>query len=323
MREVTFSRKNGSRWVEFESYLSKSKKFNPDRLARLFIELTDDLAYAQTFYPESKTTQYLNQLAVKAHQALYKRSQGKKFRLGHFFFMEYPLVLYKNRRKMFYSFLFVLFAALIGAVSVANDDGFARLILGDDYVNMTLKNIEEGKPMAVYESESSANMFFAISWNNIKVSFIVFAAGILFSVGTYFLLFTNGLMIGVFQYFLYQKGLFLSSFLTIWLHGTIEIFSIIVAGASGMLVGNSILFPGTHSRGLSLRRGAMEGVKMLVGLIPFFLIAGFIESYITRYSDYSVAADWTIIAVSAAILIFYFFIYPIVVYKKYTNRIVE
>ena len=319
MREVTFSRKNGSRWVEFESYLNKSTTFNPDRLARLYIELSDDLAYAQTFYPHSKTTKYLNQLTVKAHQALYKRSQEKKFTIGQFFTTEYPLILYRNRRKMFYSFLFMLLAAIIGAVSVAHDDGFARLILGDHYVNMTLDNIEQGKPMAVYESKGSGEMFLFIAWNNIKVSFLIFAAGIAFSIGTWFLLFTNGVMLGVFQYFFYQKGLFLTSFLTIWLHGTIEIFSIIVAGASGLIVGNSILFPGTYPRGLSLRKGAMEGVKMLSGLIPFFVVAAFIESYITRHSDYSLATDWAIIGFSLAILIFYFFIYPIMVFKIYSH----
>lgn len=320
MREVAFSRKNGPRWVEFESYLSNSRKFNPDRLARLFIEITDDLAYAQTFYPDSKTTKYLNQLAVKAHQILYKRTQAKKFRLYHFFTTDYPLLLYKNRQKIFYSFLFVFFSALIGIISTANDDTFIRLILGDHYVNMTLENIEKGQPMAVYESESSLNMFFLICWNNIRVSFLVFAAGMLFSVGSYILLFTNGLMIGAFQYFFYQKGLFLTSFVTIWLHGTIEIFSIIVAGASGIIIGNSIMFPGTYSRIHSLQKGAKEGAKILSGLIPFFIVAAFIESYITRHSDFSVVIDWAIISVSVAIIICYFFIYPNIVFKKITNK---
>ncbi len=320
MREVTFLRKNGSRWVEFESYLSHSKNFDPDDLARLFIEITDDLAYSQTFYPNSKTTKYLNQLAIKAHQLLYKRSQAKRFNLKHFFSVEYPLLLFNNRRKILYSFLFVLFTALIGVISTANDDAFVRLILGDQYVNMTLKNIESGNPMAVYESESSSSMFFHICWNNIRVSFLVFTAGILFAVGSYVLLFFNGLMIGAFQYFFYQKGLLLTSVLTIWLHGTIEIFSIIVAGAAGIILGNSIMFPGTYSRIVSLRRGTVEGAKMLIGLIPFFILAAFIESYLTRHSDVSAVVDFAIIGGSSVIISLYFIVYPRILFKKLNHK---
>ena len=70
--------------------------------------------------------------------------------------------------------------------------------------------------------------------------------------------------------------------LAIWLHGTLEIWSIIVAGAAGLALGNGWLFPGTYSRLESFKRGAKRGVKIVVGTIPIFIMAGFIESFITQ-----------------------------------------
>ncbi|MCZ7612834.1 MAG: hypothetical protein M5T52_04650 [Ignavibacteriaceae bacterium] len=79
MREVTFLKKNADKWKEFETFLSSKENINPDKLAALFIELTDDLSYSRTFFPESKTTQYLNSLTARVHQSIYKsKKNGKK-----------------------------------------------------------------------------------------------------------------------------------------------------------------------------------------------------------------------------------------------------
>ena len=105
--------------------------------------------------------------------------------------------------------------------------------MGDAYVNMTEQNISNNDPMGVYKSHRQIDMFFGITFNNIRVSFVVFAAGIFLSLGTVFSLFRNGVMLGAFQYFFFKKGLLVTSILTIWIHGAIEISSIVIAGAAG------------------------------------------------------------------------------------------
>ena len=78
MKEVQFIKNNSERWKEVELFLSKKTSFqDPDKLAELFIQLTDDLSYSKTFYPQSKTTQYLNTLASKIHQSVYKNKKEK------------------------------------------------------------------------------------------------------------------------------------------------------------------------------------------------------------------------------------------------------
>ena len=315
MREIIFVKKNIDKWERFENLLKK-KRPNPDKLANLFIEITDDLAYARTYYPRGKTTSYLNNLAAKVHQSLYRNRRETGSRIVSFWLYELPQLFRSVHKEFFYSFLIFFIACLLGALSTAYDDHFARLILGDGYVNMTLRNIENGDPMAVYKGAHQNSMFFSITLNNIRVAFNTFALGLLLSFGTGYFLVVNGFMLGTFQFFFFQKGLLWTSVLSIWIHGTLEISAIVIAGAAGFALGNSILFPRTYSRIVSFRQGAVKGIKIIVGLVPIFIIAGFLESFVTRLTEASVFLKLTIILSSAAFIVYYFIIYPIQLDKR-------
>ena len=310
MREAAFVKQNERRWEQFESLLRQPGSADPDALADYFVRLTDDLAYAQTHYPQSNTARYLNNLAAQVHQAIYRNKKEDRGRVARFWKVELPQLYYEARRPVLYAFLIFVLSMGVGALSAAHDDTFVRLILGDAYVNMTLSNIERGDPMGVYKDMQQSDMFFAITFNNVRVSFLAFVLGLLASVGTGFMLFYNGVMVGAFQYFFYQKGLLLTSFLTIWTHGTLEISAIVLAGAAGLVMGNSLLFPGTYPRGESFRRGARRGLKMVIGLVPIFITAGFLEAFVTRLTEWPMAAKLAIIGSSACFIVYYFIIYP-------------
>ena len=82
-------------------------------------------------------------------------------------------------------------------------------------------------------------------------------------------------MLGSFQYFFFSKGLGFQSVLVIWIHGTLEISAIVLAGAAGLILGNSFLFPKTYTRMASIQKGAKDGLKIVIGLIPIFIVAAF------------------------------------------------
>ena len=206
----------------------------------------------------------------------------------------------------------------MGAVSASRDATFTRLILGDEYVDMTLENIEKGTPMGVYAQGTPAQMFWMITANNVKVAFIAFVFGLLFSAGSLWVLFTNGVMLGAFQYFFYEHGLLLHSALSVWAHGTFEITSIVVAGGAGLVMGNGLLFPGTYRRGESFRRSAMQGVKIVAGLVPFFIVAGWIEGFVTRHADTVPVVGAATIVLSLAGVVSYFVLYPYYLHKNKT-----
>lgn len=315
MREPAFLKLNSHRWKEFEKILQEERS-NPDYLADLYVQLTDDLSYAQTYYPQSNTVIYLNGLASKVHALIYKNKKEKKSRFKEFWMRELPVLMGKHQKALLYSFLIFFVATCVGALSSAFDDSYVRLILGDDYVNMTLENISKNDPMAVYKGSEETGMFLMITMNNIKVSFLTFVFGVFSSFGTGYLLFSNGIMLGAFQYFFYEKGLILTSVLTIWIHGTLEISAIIIAGAAGIVMGNSLLFPGTFSRIDSFKKGAKEGMKIVVGLVPIFIAAGFLEGFATRHTEWPLLVKLFIIISSALLIVLYFIVYPIVLNKK-------
>ncbi|OUJ75596.1 stage II sporulation protein M [Hymenobacter crusticola] len=307
MREAVFLRQNADKWRLYETEPVK----DPDELAARFIELTDDLSFARTFYPESPTTQYLNELTGKLHQAIYKNKKERTGRFGQFWRRELPLLVARSHRQLAWALICFLIATGIGALSAAYDDTFVRVILGDQYVNQTLRNIERGDPMAVYKSAGETSMFLFITANNIFVALRTFAMGVLLSFGTAYALFTNGLMLGAFQYFFVAKGLGIQSALTIWIHGTLEISAIVLAGGAGFVMGNSILFPGTFSRTESFRRGARDGLKLAIGLVPIFVVAGFLEGFVTRHTEMPLGASLLIIGGSFCFIFWYFILYPI------------
>lgn len=321
MKEITFLKQNAEKWQQFEALISAKGVSNPDLMADLFIQLTDDLSYSKTHYPKAKTTQYLNAIAARVHQEIYKNKKEQKSRIITFWKYELPFIFKNSHKQLLYAFIIFAVSILIGIVSTAYDDSFVRLILGDSYVNMTLENISKGDPMAVYKSGTQIDMFLGITINNIYVSFACFAMGILCSFGTGYMLFSNGIMLGAFQSFFYSKGLLLQSALIIWIHGTLEISAIVIAGCAGLTMGNSILFPGTYSRGVSFVRGAKQGVKIVVGLVPIFIIAGFLESFITRYSNMPMWLSVSIIGTSLSFIIWYFIIYPIRLNNRAQNKV--
>jgi len=306
MREALFIKQNTQRWKDYEN----SKSTSPDELAESFISITDDLAYAKTFHPKSNTTKYLNGLAAAFHQSIYKNKKEKTNRFISFWKYELPLIFYKHRKPLLYSLLFFLVFCLMGALSAKYDNTFVRLIMGDDYVNMTNENIAKGDPFGVYKQEGSFLMFLFIAANNIKVELMIFVMGIFLSVGSIYQLLMNGVMLGSFQYYFFSKGLGLKSIMVIWLHGTLEISAIIIAGGAGLIVGNSLLFPRTYTRIASLKNGAKDGLKIAIGIVPIFIIAAFFEGFVTRHTEMAIWQSASILTCSLVFIIWYVILYP-------------
>lgn len=317
MREIAFIKQNKEKWLEFELAIFGKAKKNPDELANLYIQMMNDLSYAQTYYPKSKTVIYLNHLASQIYQKIYKTKRTEKNRVVEFFLTEIPLLVYEYKRYLLYSFILFVATVSIGVVSAKYDPNFVRLILGDGYVNMTLENIKKGNPMAVYGSGSNWGSFIAITMNNLYVGAKCYFFGIFAGIGTFFIFLNNCIMLGSFQYFFYEEGVFWKSVRGIWIHGSMEIFAIVIETAAGFILGASMLFPKTFSRINSFKIGFKNSFKIFLSTFPFTISAGFLEGFITRYSiDMPNWLSSFIILLTLGIISFYYLIYPFIVNKK-------
>jgi uncharacterized membrane protein SpoIIM required for sporulation len=309
MRETKFIEQNKEKWAEYESMIQNGSG-EPEKLNDLFVQITDDLSYARTFYPNRSVKVYLNHLAQRIFNHIYKGRKFPKERLVQFWTNELPQVMWESRFALRLSLGIFVLSFVIGVVSSILNPDFAKVVLGESYVQMTLQNIESGDPMAVYKDHQPLGSFVGIAANNLWVAFLTAVAGVIASIGTVFLLISNGIMVGAFQFFFIEKGLFWPSFLTIWIHGTLEISAIIIAGGAGLIAGSGLLFPGTFTRTQAFQISMRRGMKIFVGIVPVIIIAAFFEGFLTRFTEVPDVLRGLFIVTSLAFVLGYYVVLP-------------
>jgi uncharacterized membrane protein SpoIIM required for sporulation len=315
MRETNFIQQNKEKWSDFERVLTDSHK-DPDKLHDVFIQITDDLSHARTFYPSRSVRAYLNGVAQLIFTDLYNRKKSPLSKLRFFFTDEMPQVVYESRWSFFWAIFFFLISFSIGYFSSMYDSEFLRTILGDSYVDMTVENIKKGDPMAVYKSSGRFDMTFGIMENNMRVTLMYFILGIFAGIGSVAMMMYNGIMLGSFLQFFAQNKLLGEANLTVWMHGTLEISAIVIGTAAGITMGRGLLFPGTYTRLQAFQMSARRAIKIMVGVMVMLFFAAIIEGNLTRHTETGTWFRGGFIALNILILLFYYGFLPFYKAKK-------
>ncbi len=321
MREARFIKKNVDKWNQYQ----QEETQDPDEMADRFVTLLDDLSYAKTFYPRSKVTRWINGIAAGIYQSIYQNKKHKYSRVLLFWKYELPLLFRRYHKTFLFTLiLFVLFVT-VGVVSSTTDRNYAASYFDHrvqpGYYDETISRIQKGDPFGIYKDDNPFSMFVRIAFNNISVAFKTVVFGVLFGIGTIVMMWTNGVMLGCFQYLFFSQGLGWQSVMVIWIHGTIEISSIVIASCAGLILGFGWLFPGTFTRKQSFLRAAKDAMKICISLIPFFIVAAFFESYVTHLmsntfqknsTDIGLPVPFSIIILSGSffLILWYFVLYP-------------
>jgi uncharacterized membrane protein SpoIIM required for sporulation len=334
LREALFIKKNRERWLKNQAAPAE----DADEMAKDFTQLVDDLAYAKTFYPSSKVTQFINTEASRIYLDIYKNRKEESNRLVTFWKYDLPLTIRKHHGTLLFSFIIFIIFWAVGFFISRNDETVARAVLGDGYIDMTQENINNGNPFGVYESGNPVLSWLGLMINNIKVSLRFYVEGIFCGVITLYDLSGEAVRLGVFHQYFSSRGLGPQVFMVVFVHGTLELTALIVAAAAGLVLGKSFLFPGTIRRLDALKKGAKDGVKMVIGLMPVFALAAFFEGFVTRlYNngfylgsklkgikifDLSIVTT-AIVLISLLFVIQYFIVYPILLSKKMAVQLNE
>jgi len=305
MRESRFIRKHKNTWRELELRTVSASR-DPLAWRDALSETTDHLSYARTHYRQRSIKHYLNNLATRLYEPLLRTRAPWRERFRSFWLDEIPLMCYQARHSMAIAAGILLLAVLIGMLSSAKYPEFPELIFGADYVQKTKALIAAGDPLGIYKSSDPGSMFFTIAVNNLKVVALIYVMGAFLAFGTVMILLSNGIMLGTFMYFFYSRGLAWEFNLTVWLHGTLEILGMVLAGSAGLSLGSGLLFPGTMSRRRSFYIAARRSIRLMMGCVPIILLAAWLEAFITRYGDMSALLRFSIIAGSFCGMIGYF-----------------
>lgn len=317
MKETEFIKQKEKSWRRFEA-LQKSGKADPNELTKLFVEITDDLSYARTYYQKRSVRVYLNYLAQLVVLKVNKNKKVNFSRFVRFFTHSLPMEFARSWKAMTLALVVFVGALMVGVVSSANDIEYAKQIMGEGYIKMTDENIANGDPMAVYHQHgSSVSSTFRLTQNNTRVAALTYTAGIGAGVPTIIIMIQNGIMLGAFHYYLYFKDVLFDSIWVIWIHGVLEISAIIIAGGAGLVLGGGLLFPGTYTRLQSLRISAKRSFKIALSCIFILIISGFLEGSVTRYTQMPMFFKYILVLGSLLFIIFYFISYPMYLYRNH------
>ena len=304
--------------------MQKDLSSDPEALSALYLDITDDLGFAQTYYSRRTIRVYLNQLAQRVFIVVNKYQKFSLRNVLDFWIIELPLELYRAKKYMGFALISFLAYIALGWISSSVYPEFTATVLGEGYVETTMQNIAKGNPLGIYENSSSFMMFIQITGNNLMVSILTFFAGIIFTLGTQIMLFGNGVMLGAFQHMFLKKGLLITSFLGIWIHGAFEISSIALSAGAGITAGAGWLFPGSFSRIQAFRSSFSRGAKIMLSILPFIVLAGYLESYVTRnYDTLPDVSKWTIIIGSFCLIGFLYVFLPMYQAQRYPERLFE
>ena len=280
-----FSASRQAHWVELENLLARSegnglRGFDAEQieaLGRAYRQVMSDLSIARRDFPDDQLTLWLNGLAARAHLRLYRAPAPSWRRFGQFFWTDFARRFRAARGYLLVSALLLFVPAAFGYLAALLDP-----TLRDALVPAQLRTVmASGRTWTDIEPGLRPGMATLIFTNNIQVSFLAFAGGVLFGFGTAYVLVMNGLslgaVLGAAQY--YGVGPLLWSFISP--HGYLELTCIVIAGAAGLMLGDALIRPGLLLRREALARAARRAVELVVGAAPVLVVAGLIEGFVS------------------------------------------
>jgi uncharacterized membrane protein SpoIIM required for sporulation len=252
-------------------------------LTRLYPAVAVDVARARMCGIDAKTQERINRLAIAAHGLLYRRPTSPAGPgIVRFFLVDYPRLFRKLRAYVALS-VGIFLVGLVGAYLMVRAQPTAAYVFMPQGLEVVdeAQDVSAGDVSERYRRMPSPPMASHIITNNIGVAFFAFAAGVTAGIGTCYVLFFNAMMLGAFIGHFANHGLTyeVAAFLTP--HGALEIFAILVSSAAGLRLGLSLAIPGRVTRKVSLKLGAQDSLKLVLGTIPMFIVAGLIEGFVT------------------------------------------
>jgi len=273
-----------SRWEKLETTIHSLERGRLSAselggLTRLYREATADLARLQTFQTQDSLEHdlkiYLNQLVARAYSQIYRSPPPRMASLWRFLRSGFPAAFRETLPWTLLALTAFTLGLAYGFVTAISDSSFVALIVPPQLI----EKVEGGTVW--FDSILAVKPFASsmIMTNNISVSFLAFALGVTFGLGTLYLMLFNGLMVGTLAGLCHTHGLSVPFWSFVLPHGVLELTAIFIAGGAGFLLAGALLFPGDLSRKDALRNRARQAGRAILGCVPLLVIAGIVEGF--------------------------------------------
>jgi uncharacterized membrane protein SpoIIM required for sporulation len=270
-------------WDRLASLLAQSDASGLGQLSRaelqemalLYRQVAADLSVLRQDSTSRTYALHVNQLLARAHHIIYSSRKTNLLTLFRFLKDEYPVLFQRQIGYVVASLVISAAWGLLGAALTNARPEFMRHFVGPAMIaTMERHQMWTHSIVSVAPMETSA-----IMTNNLSVSFMLFASGIVFGLGTFWYLYVNGMMLGVIGAACHHYDMSVALWSFVAPHGALELPSIIIAGAAGFRLGHAMLFPGALRWKESVARGGIEATQLVSGIIPLLVIAGCLEGF--------------------------------------------
>ncbi len=279
-------------WRELEPlFNSRDRKTDDIQQARAIVggfrALVSDLSLARQALPGSRIHQWLEAMFLRGHRLIFRAPGNVYLRIRDIYAFESPALVRGMSQLLVSTITLFLGAGFCGWLLIAIFPDLATLFASVEMIN----RVQSGELWTdgLLNIMPSSLLSLSLMTNNITVSFFAFALGAFYGLGTLYIIILNGLMLGGVFAFTAQYGLDGELFKFIIGHGVVELSVICIAGAMGLKLGEALMRPGTQTRQQAFRNATRDAGKVLIVAIPFLIVAGLIEGYISPDPQYDIA----------------------------------
>ncbi|MEA2171217.1 MAG: hypothetical protein QOF76_4517 [Solirubrobacteraceae bacterium] len=281
MRRGRFVEERSGEWTELEDLLVRSngrpERLGPDAVRRagaLYRAASADLGLARRAFPADPVTARLQALVVRGRQAVYA-DEPRRASVVEFLTRTYFRRIRERPGLLLLSIALITVPTVLAWIWGAHDPAAAIGVIPGRFAR-------HGHPVAgTLTSTDQAGFAGEIFTNNIRVTFMAVAAGVTLGIGTAALAIYNGTFLGALGGVSFHDGTgdrFVSLVIG---HGVLELSCIAVGTLAGLRLGWSIVEPGRRTRLESLRAEARPAIELVLGTMPWLVLAGLVEGFFT------------------------------------------
>jgi uncharacterized membrane protein SpoIIM required for sporulation len=284
MHPDAFAATRGPAWEELASLTAaargRARRLPAADILRLgarYRETAADLAYARRRFGDDPVTRHLETLVVRARPLVYG-APARRGSLVAYLSRGYWRAVAERPKPLIAAWLLLLVPAVLAALWALNDPSAAGGLVPAD-----LRSVSESQHsgLVLHGAGEHAGVSIGIFVNNIQVTFLAYAGGMTLGLLTGYVLVTNGILLGAVAGLSTGAGNGDDIVRLIAGHGVLELSCIAVAAAAGLRVGWALVEPGVVTRAASLRAEAARSVGIVLGTMPWLILAGLVEGFVT------------------------------------------
>jgi uncharacterized membrane protein SpoIIM required for sporulation len=258
----------------------RAESLGPERLRR-FVDLyratSADLAIAARAFPNDPVVPRLERLVVRSRGLLYDRV-GRRAGMADFFRSTYWQLVAARARPMGLAATLLVVPGALGAWWALADPMRVASLMPPEFLWVT----EVGSTAQGYGTAELVGFSTYVMTNNIRVTLLAFALGITWGLLTGWVVVQNGLILGGIAGLAIGADNWRLLLAAVAAHGVIELSCIVIGAGTGFSLARSMLRPGHRTRRQALGEEAKAAVLVTVGTIPWLVLAGLVEGFVSR-----------------------------------------